>query len=107
MGPVGATAALVGGVEPLGEELAEPGFAARALAGQPVAEAGFQLRFGDGAATVVALDLPQGLGEPGRAEDLPERDVGGAGPLVGGALSNRPYGVGSDGASVQKLPARA
>ena len=52
-------------------------------------EAGFQLGFGDVAAAVVALDLLQGLGEPGGAEDLPQRDVGGAGPLVGGSVGEQ------------------
>src|SRR4029077_18367926 len=67
-GLVGAAAARVGGVEPLGEELAEPVFAGGALVGQPVTEAGFELGFGDVAAAVVALDLLQGLGEPGGTE---------------------------------------
>src|ERR1700722_5661061 len=60
--PVRPAAARVGGVEPLGEELAEP-LAARSAPGrQPPGEARLQLRLADRRPAVLALDLLPGAG---------------------------------------------
>src|SRR3984885_14131090 len=88
--PVRPAATRVGGVEPLGEELAEP-LAARAAPGrQPPGEARLQLRLADRRPAVPALDLLQRPGEVRVPEDLAQRDVGDAGPVVGGRATEQP-----------------
>src|SRR5580658_3169859 len=72
------------GVEPLVEELGQPGAARRTLIRHPLMERRLQLGLGDAAATVFALELIHGLREVGRTQDLAQRDVGDAGPGVGG-----------------------
>src|SRR5260370_25796488 len=54
-GPVRAAARRVCGVEPLGEELAQPRLAAVALHRQPLVEGGFELHLADAGPAVVAL----------------------------------------------------
>jgi hypothetical protein len=65
-----------GGVEPLGEEVAQPGHARGTAVREPRAEARLQLPLRDRRAPVPALDLLKCLGEVGLAGDLPQRDVG-------------------------------
>jgi hypothetical protein len=50
---------------------------------QPLAENRFQLRLAHAAPAVPALELAQRPVEPGRAEDLAQRDIRDAGPIVG------------------------
>src|ERR1700683_1099523 len=83
LGPVRPAARCVGGVEPLGEELAQPLLARVAAHGQPLVEGGFEAGLAGAGPAVGALELLQRRVEPGRPEDLAQRDVGGAGPVVG------------------------
>ena len=75
-GAVRSAARRVGGVEPLGEELAQPRLAAAAAWRQPLVECGLELRLADAGPAVGLLELLQRLVEIAGAEDLAQRSRG-------------------------------
>ena len=71
--------------------------------GQPVAEDVLELLLGDVPAAVGALDVVHRGDHPVAAEDLPEREVRGAGRLYVKVVVKRVPTVGFDGAPVQNV----